>query len=154
MKFLKFLGVVAVVIFALLITKIVSSEINYNIQKRVAVSAIGNSDKVELVITDDDWDVKTVEVSNKSDADKLKQLCSAITGYDFFNDSDLSCGYYEGYAVKFINTKDNSEILVCPALDGCGSMQVGEIIFTINHNTTRKEFDKIVKKYGMDFPWV
>ncbi|MBR6400747.1 MAG: hypothetical protein IKS17_05945 [Firmicutes bacterium] len=153
MKILKFLGVTLAVMIVLIASVFISSDVKYKKAKNNAVSAISNSDKVILIITDDDNAVKTVEVSDKADADKLKQLCSKITGYDFFNDSDLSCGYYGGYAVKFVNTADNSEIIVCPAVDGCESMQIGEMAFYVSR-TTRKEFDETVKKYGMKFPWI
>ncbi|MBQ8940233.1 MAG: hypothetical protein IJ062_00210 [Firmicutes bacterium] len=154
MKILKILGVILTAIILLISAVFILPDVKYQRARDNAVSAISNSDRVELIITDDDHTVRTVEVSDKADVDKLKQLCCKITGYNFFNDGDLSCGYYERYAVKFINTTDNSETLVCPACDGCGSMQIGEMEFYINHDTTRKEFDKTVKKYGMDFPWV
>ena len=151
MKILKFFGVVLAVFFALPVTFYIVRTVKDIANTNEIIDAINKSDKVVLIMSSYHEDTKTVEVTDKADIDELKKLCTSIGGADWFNDSH--CGHFPNHSVRFINSSDKTEIIVCPAGDGCSSYEIEGNLYNIAE-TTRKEFDKTVKKYGMIFPYV
>jgi hypothetical protein len=151
MKILKILGVVLAAFLALIVILFVVRVTKDIAKTNDIVDAINKSDKVVLIMSGNHDDTKTVEVTDKADIDKLKKLCTSIGGVDWYNDS--ICGHFPNHSVRFINSSENTEIMVCPAADGCNSYEIEDNLYNIAE-TTRKEFDKTVKKYGMTFPYV
>lgn len=106
-------------------------------------SAIRNSDKVYVIM-----DGNKTEVTDINDAQNLKDVFDTLS-YGIFGET--SCGFWEDYAVEFVDSEDNYSLLVCPAADTCNVVKIQEFCHEISRKD-REKFNDIVTKYGMKVP--
>lgn len=91
-----------------------------------------------------------VEITDKNDLKKLKDICKGTAINDF---SIPSCGF--GTA-ELVFKGDGKEIVLYPACDSCNTMRLGkkDLYFYNISETERAELVEILKKYDATFPCI